>query len=232
MPQLKVTLPLLLLFGGVTACTNATVTPAETVETPAAVKHITGQIGYRERIALRPGAFAEVELQDISIADRAAPVLAEKKIEFGDQQVPIDFNLSLDPEKLNSRGRYSVRAVINDAEGKLLFTSDTVNLVSPEPGNTDLGLILLRQNTVNDNKDEEIMRVYTCGETNAAAVYGDDMIRLKVEGESYDLPRVVSASGEKFEADIKGKTVMFWAKGEMAMLKIGDESYPECRGNS
>ena len=229
MRALRLTLPLLLLFSGVTACTETTVTQTDTVEAPAIVKHITGQIGYRERIALRPGAFAEVELQDISIADRAAPILAEQKIEFDGQQIPIDFDLSVDSDILEPRGRYSVRAAINDAEGQLLFTSDTANIVEPGAGNVDLGMIILRQNTVSADRVDKIMQVYTCGETNAAAVYGEDMIRLKVEGVSYDLPRVVSASGEKYEADFEGKTVMFWGKGEMALLKIGEKSYPECR---
>lgn len=230
MHQLKITFPLLLIFGGVTACSETTPPPADEVETQTMTKHVTGQIGYRERIALRPGAFAEVELQDISIADRAAPILADQKIEFDEQQIPVDFNLTVDPDELEPRGRYSVRAVINDSDGRLLFTSDTVNIVEPGPDNVDLGLIMLRQNTVTrDDENKDDMRVYTCGETKAAVVSGEDMIRLKVDGTSYDLPRVRAASGAKYEADIDGQTVMFWSKGEMALLEIGETSYPECR---
>lgn len=230
MSLLKTALPLLLLFGGLSACTDTTNTSNQTEQSQLNTLKITGQIGYRERIALSPGAVAEIELQDISIADRAAPVLAEQTIEFEGQQIPWNFELEVDPDELEPRGRYSVRAVINDRDGRLMFTSDTANIVQPGDGNVDLGLILLRQNTVTSEKTEnDDMWVYRCGDTNAAIVQSEEMIRLKVDGTSYDLPRVPSASGEKYEADLNGQNVMFWSKGERALLKIGEMSYPECQ---
>jgi len=233
MSLFKTALPIFVMLGGVAACTEATNAPSEqtnSAEGQSETKEITGQISYRERIAMRPGAFAEIELQDISVADRAAPVLAEQTIEFDGQQVPVDFKLNVDANELEPRGRYSVRAVINDGMDRLLFTTDTAHLVESGPENVDLGLLILRQNAVNpDSGGDEEMRVYTCGDTNAAVVNGDDMIRLKVEGTSYDLPHVVSASGAKYEADIDGQTVMFWSKGDTALLKVGETSYPECR---
>lgn len=230
MRQIKIVLPILLLFGGLNACTETAKTLPESEQAQIDIKEITGQIGYRERIALQPGAVAEIELQDISVADRAAPVLAAQNIEFNGQQIPVDFALTVDSDTLEPRGRYSVRAIINDSDGRLMFTSDTANIVEPGPGDVDLGLILLRQNTVSSKKSEtDDMWVYSCGDTNAAIVQDEDMIRLKVDGTSYDLPRIESASGEKYQADIDGQTVMFWSKGERALLKIGETSYPECQ---
>jgi len=233
MRPLKSALPMLILFGGLAACTEATHTSSEapdSAEAQAEMKEIIGQISYRERIALRPGAVAEIELQDISIADRAAPVLAEQTIELGGQQVPVDFRLNVDSNELEPRGRYSVRAVINDGNDRLLFTTDTAHLVEPGPEDVDLGLLILRQTTTAPEGGESgDMRVYSCGDTNAAIMPGEDMIQLKVDGVSYDLPRVPSASGEKYQADTDAQTVMFWSKGETALMKIGETSYPECR---
>ena len=233
MRPLKSALPMLILFGGLAACTEARNTPSEapdSAEAQAEMKEIIGQISYRERIALRPGAVAEIELQDISIADRPAPVLEKQTIEFDGQQVPVSFKLNVDSNELEPRGRYSVRAVINDGNDRLLFTTDTTHLVEPGPENVDLGLLILRQNaTAPEGEKSDGMRVYSCGDTNAAIMPGEDMIQLKVDGVSYDLPRVPSASGEKYQADIDAQTVMFWSKGETALLKIGETSYPECR---
>ncbi|WP_416876732.1 YbaY family lipoprotein [Litorimonas sp.] len=230
MALLKTALPILLLFGGLSACTEAANTSDPTEQSQSNTLKITGQIGYRERIALSPGAVAEIKLQDISIADRPAPVLAEQTLEFDGQQIPWDFELNVESDELEPRGRYSVRAMINDRDGHLMFTSDTANIVQPGEGDVDLGLILLRQNTVSQEKTEDDdMWVYRCGDTNAAIVQSEDMIRLKVDGTSYDLPRVPSASGEKYEADLNGQMVMFWSKGERALLKIGETSYPECQ---
>lgn len=230
MHPLKIVLPLFILFGGVSACNNTANTPAEAEQSQAETVKITGQIGYRERIALRPGAMAEIELQDISIADRAAPVLASQTLEFDGQQIPWDFELNVDSDALEPRGRYSVRAMIRDSEGRLRFTSDTANIVQPGEGNVDLGLILLRQNTVSEDMNEDDdMWVYKCGDTNAAIVQGEENIQLKVDGTSYELPRVPSASGEKYQADLNGQTIMFWSKGERALLQIGETSYPECQ---
>ncbi|CAM3709458.1 YbaY family lipoprotein [Litorimonas haliclonae] len=233
MHLLKSALPVLILFGGLAGCTEATNTPSEasdSVEAQAEMKEVTGQISYRERIALRPRAVAEIELQDISVADRAAPVLEKQIIELDGQQVPVNFKLSVDPRELEPRGRYSIRAAINDGNDRLLFTTDTVHLVEPGPEDVDLGLLILRQNaTAPEGEESEGMRVYSCGDTNAAIMPGEDMIQLKVDGVSYDLPRIPSASGEKYQADIDSQTIMFWSKGETALMKIGETSYPECR---
>ncbi len=233
MRPLMPALSMLILVAGLAACTGATNTTSESSDVAgnqSEIKEIVGQISYRERIALPPGAVAEIKLQDISIADRAATVLAEQRIEFAGQQVPVDFKLDVDADELESRGRYSVRAVINDGNDRLLFNTDTAHLVEPGPENVDMGLLILRQNTSPTQGSGDIdMRVYTCGDTNAAIMPGDDMIQLKVDGVSYDLPRVPSASGEKYQANIEAQTVMFWSKGETALLEIGETSFPECR---
>jgi uncharacterized lipoprotein YbaY/heat shock protein HslJ len=84
---------------------------------------ISGTLSYRERIMLTPDAVARVSLQDVSIADAPARVLAE--LEIADPgQVPIAFELRYDPTEIDERMSYAVRAEIID-RGELMFTSDT-----------------------------------------------------------------------------------------------------------
>jgi uncharacterized lipoprotein YbaY/heat shock protein HslJ len=104
---------------------------------------ITGSLTYRERIALPPGATARVTLIDTSIADTAAPVIGSTTIDLRDRQVPIDFQLSIPARDLPARGRYALRAAIRDADGNLLWTTDTGNAIEPGEPSIDAGVLML-----------------------------------------------------------------------------------------
>ncbi|MEB3735706.1 YbaY family lipoprotein [Halopseudomonas pachastrellae] len=78
---------------------------------------VTGSIGYRERIALPPGSVAQVKLSDVSRADAPAAVLAEQTITLIGTQVPVPFELDVEPRMFDARMRYSVSAQIRSAEG-------------------------------------------------------------------------------------------------------------------
>jgi uncharacterized lipoprotein YbaY len=95
--------------------------PAESTSTPGLV---TGTVSYLYRIAMPPTAVVDVRLQDISRADAAAPIIAEQKIDFGDRQVPIPFDLKFDPAKINPQHRYGLRATIL-VDGAARFRTET-----------------------------------------------------------------------------------------------------------
>ncbi|MEP1125806.1 MAG: YbaY family lipoprotein [Ilumatobacter sp.] len=108
---------------------------------------ISGELTYRQRIALIPGGTATVTVSDVSLQDVAAPVIAEVEIELEDRQVPIPFDLEFDATGLDPRGVYSVRATITGPEGDLQWTTDTVNPIDPTRTEIDLGAIVLVQVT-------------------------------------------------------------------------------------
>ncbi len=89
---------------------------------------VTGNVTYRERIALPPTAIVQVTLQDISRQDAPATLLAREIIVTGGRQVPIAFTLAYDADVIDSRSTYAVAARITD-QGKLLFINDTVHPV-------------------------------------------------------------------------------------------------------
>ena len=90
---------------------------------------VTGSVTYRPRIALPPDAVVRVRLEDVSLADAPATVLAEQTIRTQGRQVPIAFTLDYDPARIEPRHRYAVRAEIRDGSGHLLWVSDTVHPV-------------------------------------------------------------------------------------------------------
>ncbi|SCK06936.1 putative lipoprotein [Variovorax sp. HW608] len=85
---------------------------------------VSGTVAYRERIALDPSAEIVVQLLDVSRMDAAATVLAEQRIRAEGRQVPIAFELGVDPARIDPRMRYNVAARILDKDGQLLFITD------------------------------------------------------------------------------------------------------------
>jgi putative lipoprotein len=85
------------------------------------MSEVDGNVWYRERIMLPPGAEVHVVLEDAAKMDVKADLIAETR--FTPQGgPPWDFTMPYDPEDINDRGRYALRARI-EVNGKLIFTS-------------------------------------------------------------------------------------------------------------
>ena len=97
--------------------------PGTPAQPAAAPLRVTGTVAYRERIALDPSAEIVVQLVDVSRMDAPATVLAEQRIRAEGKQVPIGFELSVDPARIDPRMHYNVSARILK-DGQLLFITD------------------------------------------------------------------------------------------------------------
>ncbi|MGC5702272.1 YbaY family lipoprotein [Pseudomonas sp. NFXW11] len=86
---------------------------------PAAEARLDGEVFYLQRIALPPSATLSVSLQDVSLADAPALVLAEQRGPVKGQ-VPLPFHLRYDPAQVKPGHRYSLSARI-EVDGKLMF---------------------------------------------------------------------------------------------------------------
>ncbi len=106
---------------------------------------LSGTVAYRERIALPINALVTVRLQDVSLADAPAVVLAEQRIPTQGKSVPIPYTLEYDPVRIEERHSYAVRAEIRDAQGALLWTTDTVHPVLTRGApKDDVSIMLVR----------------------------------------------------------------------------------------
>lgn len=79
---------------------------------------ITGDIVYRERMLLPEGAEAAVRLEDVSLADAPAAVIAEVTIPA--RTSPTPFTLAYPAQALEEGRSYALRATIS-AGGELMF---------------------------------------------------------------------------------------------------------------
>lgn len=100
--------------------------------TKAGEKTITGEVIYRERIALPPDAVLVIELADVSVADAPATVIAKRRV-APTGQVPIKFDIGFDPKAIQKGRTYALQARITVGE-RLMFITDTSHRVDPLAG--------------------------------------------------------------------------------------------------
>ena len=79
---------------------------------------------YRERIILRPGHVLTVRVEDVSLADAPAKVLAETREPLSGAP-PYRVTLGFPTSQIDPRHTYAARAEIRDAAGALVFVTDT-----------------------------------------------------------------------------------------------------------
>lgn len=102
---------------------------------------ITGTVLYRERIVLRSDAIVHVQLQDVSLQDAPAKVLAEVKIPAAGKQVPIEFRIPYTQADINPAHSYAVSATIL-LKGKMIFTSTRVYPVITRGAATKVSILV------------------------------------------------------------------------------------------
>jgi putative lipoprotein len=103
---------------------------------------VTGTVTYRERMLLPPDAEIEVSLLDVSLMDVAAKLISTQTI-VPDHAVPIAFVLRYDPQDIDQRMTYAVRATIRSGD-RLLFVTDRSYTVLTRGQSSHVDLVLKR----------------------------------------------------------------------------------------
>lgn len=138
MKRRMMTMSALGVLGLLTACATG---PASAPQAPAASGvRVTGTLSYLQRIALPPDSDVIVQLRDVSRMDAAAVVLAEQRFTTR-SQVPLPFELTVDPARIDPRMRYAVAARIEQG-GKLLFINDKIYPVLTQGHGNRVDLVL------------------------------------------------------------------------------------------
>lgn len=105
------------------------------------VATVTGSVVYRERIALPPDAVVEVRLLDVSRMDVASTPIAKQTI-TAQHQIPIAFELHYNPDEIDERMSYAVRATIRIGEKALFVTNRSYPVLTRgNPDHVDLVLV-------------------------------------------------------------------------------------------
>lgn len=116
------------------ACSDQEESKPEQEPDNSLMRVISGEVWFRERIALPPSAEIIVTLEDQSRADAPATVLTDYTHVVDGQAPPYSFRLVYDPSAIEERMRYGLRARI-EHDGELIFTStEHIDPFAGEPG--------------------------------------------------------------------------------------------------
>jgi heat shock protein HslJ len=97
------------------------------------VAAVAGTLLPRGSAVLPADARARIQLEDVSRADVAAPVIGESSFPLNGRQAPLPFQVAFDPSDIDPRHTYAIRAVIEDAAGRTLFrTTETHRVLTRE----------------------------------------------------------------------------------------------------
>ena len=109
---------------------------------------ITGELAYRQRIALPPSGEVVVMLQEVAAKDPANDIVGSQHIALTGQQVPIAFTLTIPRDALDPSRRYVVRATIRDAEQRLLWITEREYAVDLAARGVNLNTLNMVQGTM------------------------------------------------------------------------------------
>jgi putative lipoprotein len=106
-----------LILLNLSACSD----PKEAKQEPTASASLSGEVFYRERKLLPPGAVLKVTLEDVSKMDVASTVIGESS-QVLDGAPPYAFSLEYPSDVIDARMQYGLRATIH-MQDQLIFTS-------------------------------------------------------------------------------------------------------------
>ena len=143
----SVTLAVVLAGALIASCTTVDTAPAGTDATPGRAQPdarvLQGSVLYRERVPLPQHAEVRVQLVDVaSTPARTLTVLAETTFATAGRQVPVPFELRLDPTKLEPGRSYGLRAYIL-VDGKVSYVTATRVNVDPQAPPVSVSILLM-----------------------------------------------------------------------------------------
>lgn len=194
----------------------------------AGTNTISGDLYYRERIALPPDARVSVSLEDVSRADTPATTIS--KIEFVPaSQVPIPFSLNYQAADINKNHRYALRAQIRSADDQLLWaTVEHYGVLTHDSPKDRVTLNLARadQTRITSTSTGDARRLaYECDELLTLVIVDTKAAVINIKGENLELKEARSASGARYT----NERAEFWSKGDDAFITIDGQSFTNCR---
>ena len=186
---------------------------------------ISRQVVYHERIVMPPGTTIRVTLEDVSRADVRAVVLGEQII-TPDSGVPVAFTLQYDAAKIDPRFSYAPRAQIRNAQGKLLWAITTHSGVLARGFPSD-DIQLVVEPVARETRRVSRTAVFDCSGLEIIVRYGLGEAAIWLPARYTVVSQVRAASGARYEGD----GILFWNKGDEAMLEVDGVRYQNCKRN-
>ncbi len=144
---------LALLVGG---CATMDPQTPDTEASQSMVERVSGQLTYRERIALPPGSQMEIVVSDITDGADKERVVSREQMAIPGSGVPAPFVIDVSKRNLTDGPLYGLRAFIKDSDGVVLFRTTSPFLLNLQNSNVDIGTLTLSMTDPEDRGLQEI----------------------------------------------------------------------------
>lgn len=171
---------------------------------------LSGEVSYRERVALSPDAVLMVEVAAI---DRS--IIAQERIPTDGMQVPIPFEIEVPND-----AEGTLRAALSSG-GRIDWLGEPVEIDVGTSG--DLGELVLRR-----FQPMGFVSAFRCGDRMIRVGFAGENAILDTGDERLTLAPSPAASGARYESEDDPDT-WFWNQGDSALVSLGGEELPECR---
>lgn len=185
---------------------------------------VSGTLTYRQRIALPTGSIVHVALVEIRGKATESVVMSEQSF-AASGQVPIPFTIAFDPKVIDPARHYAVRARITDAGGRVFWATPRPVPVLTQGHPNQAEVMVAPGGSYQIAPPATYF--FQCEGLEFTARHDPKGIYLFLPGRTLLLPETPSASGAKYS---DGK-VLFWNKGEEALLEVDGTTHKECRNN-
>ncbi|MDT0575270.1 META domain-containing protein [Croceicoccus sp. F390] len=120
---------------------------------------VSGDLVYRERIALPPGAQMEIIVSDITNGADRELVLARSQTSIERRGPPVPFSIDVSTLNISEGPLYGLRAFIKDPDGKTMFRTSSPFLLNLRDARNEVGSIMLTMTSAQDAGSEGIIDV-------------------------------------------------------------------------
>lgn len=151
------------LYGGIAAlallvggCATMEPQTSDMEASQSMVERISGQLTYRERIALPPGSQMELVVSDITDGADKERVISREQVAIPGSSVPAPFVIDVSKRNLTEGPLYGLRAFIKDSEGVVLFRTTSPFLLNLQNSDVDIGTLTLSMTDPEDRGLQEI----------------------------------------------------------------------------
>lgn len=206
-----------LTFFCLTACDQDTDSLADTALL------ISGKVNFEPNQSIPSGTLLTLRLENLSSLPDSDAVIAEQETKLEQQQKTIAFQLRAFRDQLKPDTIYNLRALIQTPDHSQSWTSDQLYLIGPEQTESKLGTISLVP--VNAGDADNVL-LFACGDKTIKAYLNNRQMQLQIKDDVYHLKQVTAASGAKYQSE--DQLVVFWNKGQEAVLSMADINWPAC----
>jgi heat shock protein HslJ/membrane-bound inhibitor of C-type lysozyme len=183
---------------------------------------ISGEIDIQGKANAKRGSTLTLRLEKLSALPDGNAMTVEKKTALEKPQHPLPFKLRVYRDQLQIGTSYILRITYQTADGRR-WTSSELHTVDRASEETRLGKVTLLPVIPPQSAESDL---FLCGEKTLKLVAQGQQLQLHLQDDVYHLQSVVSASGAKYQSS-DGK-VVFWNKGDEAILSMADFEWPGC----